>query len=104
MNWFDKVSAWLNEHPYVKGALTAAEGAASGAIVDVLANPAPFSKAGLKQSVITVSGAVIIALRNYFREAPRKQWTAAERAEKVGGTDETNTKANSAAAGNTPTV
>jgi hypothetical protein len=86
MNIIDAVGKWLNDHPYVKGALTVAEGAASGAFIDVLANPnGAFTKAGFRQTILTVGGAVAIALRNYFKTAPRKEWTPLERAEKLEG-------------------
>lgn len=75
-----RINAWLNAHPYAKGALTIAEGAAFGAFMDALANPLSFTRAGWHQTAITVVGAVVVALRNYFKQAPRTEWTPAKRA------------------------
>ena len=76
---WQRITSWLNTHPYAKGAVTAVEGALVGVLIDWSSNPQPFTKAGLHQTLVTVGGAVVIALRNYFKQAPRKEWTEEQR-------------------------
>lgn len=97
MNLIGSINQWLKVHPYWAGALAAAEGAVAGVLVDAMGNPQSLTKAGLHQTLITIAGAMAIALRNYFKEAPRTEWSPSERAAKASAAN--TDSSNSAAAG-----
>ena len=79
---FDKLNERLKLHPKVAGAVQASEAALGAILIGVITGviPIEWTKAGLRSFGILVATNVVTALRNYYKQAPRQEWTPEQRA------------------------
>jgi hypothetical protein len=63
---------WAAAHPWGAGLVVTAEGAAIGALTDMMLNGADFSKNGLRHAGTIMLATVIAAVRNYLKDSPKQ--------------------------------
>lgn len=86
-----KITDYLAAHPWLYGLLQAIEAAMVGALTSIMTDWATggytWDKAGLTKMGAFVMASIGLAVRNYIKQAPRKEWTPEQREEKTGVTN-----------------
>ena len=80
----DKINEWLRTHPKVAGAVQAMEASLGAIAVGVITGviPVEWTKLGMRSLALLIVTNCATALRNYYKQAPRQEWTPEQRAEK----------------------
>ena len=78
----DKINSWLKANPKVAGAVQAVEASLGAILIGILTGviPVDWTKVGLRSLGVLIITNCATALRNYYKQAPRQEWTPEQRA------------------------